>query len=220
MFAGGQPLMNRILPSAEPAELWQHYPPDDVVNGTAGSRYFYHCHPPAERSEGEHGHFHLFLDTSVMPDSVDPIIAPPAATSDEPRADVVHIGALAISTEGLPLCWFTTNRWVTDEWIYPAEAVIDQLAQFDLRGPDGDPLVNDWLTAMVGPVARRSCRLAASARRRARSARHDGRGSIGRNHQHHANRARTIVRRRGIAAAEGHPSPPALRRLIAFRRRR
>lgn len=150
MFAGGRPLMNRILLSEQPAELWQHYPPDDVVNGTSGSRYFYHCHPPAERSEGEHGHFHLFLDTSVIPESVEPIIAPPPATSDEPRADVVHIGALAISTQGLPLCWFTTNRWVTDEWIYPAEAVIDQLAQFDLRGPDGDPLVNDWLTAMVG----------------------------------------------------------------------
>lgn len=150
MFAGGRPLMNRILPSEQPAELWQHYPPDDVVNGAAGSRYFYHCHPPAERSDGEHGHFHLFLDTSVMPGSVAPIIPPPPATPDEPRADVVHIGALAISTDGLPLCWFTTNRWVTDEWIYPAEAVIDQLAQFDLRGPVGDPLVNDWLTAMVG----------------------------------------------------------------------
>jgi hypothetical protein len=150
MFAEGQPLMNRVLPTAEPAELWQHYPPDDVVNGAAGSRYFYHCHPPAERSEGEHGHFHLFLDTSVMPDGVDPIIAPLPATPDEPRADVVHIGALAISSEGLPLCWFTTNRWVSDEWIYPAEAVIDQLAKFDLRGPDGDPMVNDWLTAIVG----------------------------------------------------------------------
>lgn len=150
MFAEGQPLMNRILPSDAPAELWQHYPPDDVVNGAAGSRYFYHCHPPAERSEGEHGHFHLFLDTAMMPDGIDPIIAPPPATPDDPRADVVHIGALAISTEGLPLCWFTTNRWVTDEWIFPADAVIESLARFDVRGPDGDPLVNDWLTAMVG----------------------------------------------------------------------
>jgi len=78
------------------------------------------------------------------------MIVPPVATSDEPRADVVHIGALTISTDGLPLWWFTTNRWVTDEWLYPAEAVIDRLARFNLRGPDGDPLVNDWLTAMVG----------------------------------------------------------------------
>lgn len=150
MFAGGRPLMNRILPAAEAAQLWQHYPANDVVNGAAGSRYFYHCHPPAERSDGEHGHFHLFLDKSAVPADAQPIIAPPTPKTDEPRADVVHIGALAISTEGLPLCWFTTNRWVTDEWIYPASAVIAQLARFDLRGPDGDPLVNDWLTAMVG----------------------------------------------------------------------
>lgn len=150
MFAGGQPLMSRVLPSDEPAELWKHYPPGDVVNGVAGSRYFYHCHPPAERSEGEHGHFHLFLDKSAIRAGTAPMIAPPVMASDEPRADVVHIGALAISTEGLPLCWFTTNRWVTDEWLYPSEVVIAQLERFDLRGPDGDPLVNDWLTAMVG----------------------------------------------------------------------
>ena len=151
MFAQGKPLMNRLLPADQPAKLWQHYPPDDVVNGAAGSRFFYHCHPLDERSAGEHGHFHLFLAKSAMPADAVPMIAPPPpADPDAPRADVVHIGALAISTEGLPLCWFTTNRWVTDEWIYPAEKVIDQLAQFDLRGPDGDSLVNDWLTALVG----------------------------------------------------------------------
>lgn len=150
MFADGQPLMNRVLPADAPAEVWAHYPAGDVVNGAAGSRYFYHCHPPAERSEGEHGHFHLFFDKSAIRAGTAPMIAPPAVGSGEPRADVVHIGALAISTDGLPLCWFTTNRWVTDEWLYPAEAVIAQLARFDLRGPDGDPLVNDWLTAMVG----------------------------------------------------------------------
>lgn len=150
MFAAGRPLMNRLLPGDAAAELWQHYPPDDVVNGAAGSRYFYHCHPPAERSEGEHGHFHLFFDKSALPADIAPLIAPPPPTSDEPRAEVVHIGALAISTDGLPLSWFTTNRWVTDEWVYPADAVIAQLSRFDLRGPDGDALVNDWLTALVG----------------------------------------------------------------------
>jgi hypothetical protein len=150
MFAAGRPLMSRLLPDDAAVELWQHYPPDDVINGSAGSRYFYHCHPPAERGEGEHGHFHLFLDKSALPAEVEPLIAPPATGSDEPRADVVHIGALAISTDGLPICWFTTNRWVTDEWVYPAEAVIAQMERFDLRGPDGDPLVNDWLTAIVG----------------------------------------------------------------------
>lgn len=40
MFTEGRPLMSRILPGAEPAALWQHYPANDVVNGAAGSRYF------------------------------------------------------------------------------------------------------------------------------------------------------------------------------------
>lgn len=100
---------------------------------------------------GEYGHFHLFLDKSAMPVAAQAMIAPPSrAKPDEPRADVVHIAALAISTEGLPLSWFTTNRWVTDEWLYPAQTVVEQLGRFDLRGPHGDPLVNDWLSAMVG----------------------------------------------------------------------
>ncbi len=150
MFAGGKPLMSRILPEDGTAELSEHYPEGDVVNGPAGSRYFYHCHPPGERAEGEHGHFHLFFDRSAMPGGTVPLIAAPLAPRDEPRADVVHIAALAISDQGLPLQWFGTNRWVTDEWLYPAYAVIAMLDQFDLRGPNGDSLVNEWLTAMVG----------------------------------------------------------------------
>ncbi len=150
MFTSGKPLMSRVLPDDATAKIWEHYPPDDVVNGPAGSRYFYHCHPPGERMAGEHGHFHLFFDKSAMPGGTVPKIAAPLAPRDQPRADVVHIAALAISNEGLPLQWFGINRWVTDEWLYPAYAVLAVLEDFDLRGVNGDPLVNEWLTAMVG----------------------------------------------------------------------
>lgn len=149
MFAEGKPLMQRIFPQDAPIRIWEHYPDGDVVFGEAGSRYFYHCHPPGERAEGEHGHFHLFLAKSAMPATVEPLRQVASGSSGEPRADVVHLAALAISTEGLPLSWFTTNRWVTDEWLYPAGAVAAVLDLFDLRGADGDPHVNDWLTAMV-----------------------------------------------------------------------
>ncbi len=149
MFASGMPLMNRLLPSDTPAEIWEHYPLGDVVNGAAGSRYFYHSHPPAERAEGEHGHFHIFIDKTAMSDATAPLIDPPAENLKQPRADVVHIAALSISLQGLPIAWFGVNRWVTDEWLYPAEDVIAQLDRFDMRGQNGDPLVNDWLTAMV-----------------------------------------------------------------------
>ena len=149
MFAEGTPLMSRLVPVQAPVEVWQHYPADDVVNGEFGSRYFYHCHPPGKRLDGEHGHFHLFLAKSAMPTGSEPLRKPLDIDPNEQRADVVHIAALSISIDGLPLAWFTTNRWVTDEWLYPAQVVTACLARFDLRGECGDPLVNDWLTAMV-----------------------------------------------------------------------
>lgn len=149
MFAEGKRLMQRVLPQEAPIEVWHHYPAGDVVFGEAGSRYFYHCHPPGERAEGEHGHFHLFLAQSAMPAEAQPLRPMPSTSPQEPRADVVHIAALAISTDGLPISWFTTNRWVTDEWLYPGDVVAQVLDRFDMRGADGDPSVNDWLTAMV-----------------------------------------------------------------------
>ncbi len=149
MFADGIPLMNRVLPTDGPAQVWEHYPAGDVVNHTTASRYFYHSHPPEQREDGEHGHFHLFIDKSVMPASIQPLIAVPSESLGGPRADVVHIASLSISLSGLPLSWFTTNRWVTDEWLYPAETVIEAMKGFDMRGHNGDQLVNGWLTAMV-----------------------------------------------------------------------
>ena len=150
MFAGGEPLMSRVLPEDAVAEIWEHYPDGDVINGEANSRFFYHSHPPGQRIKGEHGHFHLFLGKEAMSEDIAPLIsAPPQAEDAARRSDVVHIAALSISTEGLPMQWFTTNRWVTDEWLYPAKAIIAQLDRFDMRGPNGDPLINDWLTAMV-----------------------------------------------------------------------
>jgi len=156
MFQSGKPLMSRLFDDGSTAEAWAHYPPGDVVNGTASSRYFYHSHPPEEREADEHGHFHLFLGKHVFDKAIgaassapDAMILPPPMPDGQVRADVVHFAALSIGYDGLPLRWFGTNRWVTDEWLYPAQDVIDRLGQFDLRGPSGDPLVNDWLTAMV-----------------------------------------------------------------------
>ncbi|WP_379550204.1 DUF6969 family protein [Qipengyuania sp. DGS5-3] len=156
MFQSGKPLMSRLFEDGSTAETWAHYPPDDVVNGAASSRYFYHAHPPEERDSDEHGHFHLFLGKHVFDAALDAIsdtpsalIPPPPLPDGQRRADVVHFAALSIGYDGLPLRWFGTNRWVTDEWLYPADDVIERLGQFDMRGPSGDPLVNDWLTAMV-----------------------------------------------------------------------
>lgn len=149
MFQSGKPLMSRLLPEDGTSEAWAHYPADDVVNGAISSRYFYHSHPPDEREADEHGHFHLFVGKEAMPDKAKALIAPPPLPKGQKRADVVHIAALAIGYDGLPLRWFGTNRWVTDEWLYPARAVITVLDSFDLRGQSGDPLINDWLTSIL-----------------------------------------------------------------------
>lgn len=148
MFAEHNPLMQRVIGDlAGEAESWVHYPVSDVVNGTLSARWFYHCHAPEERGPGEHGHFHLFVGKMALPETAEPMMAPPP--SDAKRAEVVHVGALSIDYQGLPTGWFTTNRWVTDEFLYPAEQLIALLPKLDFRGPQGDPLVNDWLTAIA-----------------------------------------------------------------------
>jgi hypothetical protein len=147
MHEQGVPLMRRVLPADEEIRLWSHYPDNDVVNGPLTCRYFYHCHPPEEREFGEHGHFHLFFGKSAMKPNQKPLIAAP--NTKIKRADVVHIAALSVDTNGVPVRWFTVNRWVTDEWLYPANQIIGLLPKFNLEGTNGDPLVNSWLTAMI-----------------------------------------------------------------------
>jgi hypothetical protein len=148
MFESGRPLMRRVLPD-DPDQIrqWDHYPDRDVVNGKLKSRWFYHCHPPEERKNGEHGHFHLFVDRAALPEGSMPLVTGnPGAKA---AVNVVHIAALSIAPSGLPTAWFTVNRWVTDEWLYPADVIAGLLSKIDFRGPRGDSEVNRWLTGMV-----------------------------------------------------------------------
>ncbi len=146
MSSQGLPLMQRILPLDAPAEQWIHYPPDDALSPNNGGRYFYHCHPPEERGENEHGHFHMFLPLSLF--AKDQAVSAPENDGVD-RAKVVHFAALSVAPSGLPVTLFTVNRWVTDEWMFPAENIIEKLSAFNLEGADGDALVNAWLTNFV-----------------------------------------------------------------------
>jgi len=147
MHQSGIPLMRRVLPPEVEATLWEHYPEHDAVSPHNGSRYFYHCHPVEERGAGEHGHFHLFLPKRAMEQPNDAKCAPADLEAD--RADVVHLAALSVSPEGLPIAMFTVNRWVCDEWLFSHSDIMAVIDSFDLTDADGDPLVNAWLTAMV-----------------------------------------------------------------------
>lgn len=147
MHRSGRVLMQRVLPTSGIARAWQHYPDRDIVDRQSGARVFYHAHPPDARADRDHGHFHFFLARAKMPRRIAPLRAPPAGRL--PRPSVVHIAALSIDADGLPGAWFATNRWVTDEWLYPADAIIAQLHPGMFVHAPGDPLVNRWLGAAL-----------------------------------------------------------------------
>ncbi|RJY09349.1 hypothetical protein D6201_08265 [Aurantiacibacter aquimixticola] len=145
MAEEGRALIERVLP-ADPAEYrqWEHYPEGDAIDPDTKARWFYHAHPPEERSEGEHGHFHLFLPLGAF-DGLEPLAGP----AKEGAAKVVHIAALCFDTDGLPTHWIATNQWVTEEYLQPAHAVIDRLDLADMSqaGEEkGIDHVGRWLT--------------------------------------------------------------------------
>jgi hypothetical protein len=146
MAQDGVPLMQRVLPERE-AAIWQHYPDNDARDARTRSRWYYHVHPPGERDPGEHGHFHLFLHRTQMDDPAGFLVAPEAG--EAAAAHVAHIAGLSISPAGIPVSWFVTNRWVTDEFLYPAPVMRAHLDRYDVDETGEDPLVNRLLTAMV-----------------------------------------------------------------------
>ena len=149
MAKEGVSLVPRVVPPDALFTQFEHYPKGDCISPETNSRWFYHAHPPEEREEGEHGHFHLFLPRKLFGNSK-PLIGPPAKNAKGKKpAQVVHFAALSFDTGGMPTHWFTTNYWVTTEYMMPAAEIAKYLKQFDMKGAPGDPLVNKWLTAAV-----------------------------------------------------------------------
>lgn len=131
--------------AAERVEEWAHFPPGDVVDPTTHSQYYYHAHSADERVAGEHGHFHTFVRAQALFPELKPIS--PASGSE--AGNIAHIVGISTDASGRLIRLFTTNRWVTDEAWYQADAVIGMLDRFDLT-PDG-PLhdLNRWVSAIV-----------------------------------------------------------------------
>ncbi len=146
MAGEGVPLMQRVLPDTD-VRFWQHYPDKDARDKRTRSRWYYHVHAPGDRDPGEHGHFHLFLHRTQLDDPAAFTVAP-AAGEDAP-AHVTHIAGLSVNHIGIPISWFVTNRWVTDEFLYPAPFMAAHLARYDVDQTAEDSLVNRLLTAMV-----------------------------------------------------------------------
>lgn len=149
MASQGVSLVPRVVPPECEFRQWTHYPEKDAISPSTKARWFYHAHPPEQREPGEHGHFHLFLPLDAF-DGVDPLAVPkPKTKKGKTPAKVVHFIALSCNLDGIPTHWFTTNRWVTNEYFMPADPIIERLDLFDVRDTPEDSLVNGWLTAAV-----------------------------------------------------------------------
>lgn len=146
MAAEQKPLMLRVVPE-KGATFWTHYPKGDARDRFSKSRWYYHVHAAGKRDVDEHGHFHLFLHRSQLPVGLEPKVWPPLG--EKAKAHVTHLVGLSIDTNGIPRSWFTVNRYVTNEFLYPADVMIDHIADFNVDHTKQDDLVNRFVTSMV-----------------------------------------------------------------------
>ncbi|MEE4153737.1 MAG: hypothetical protein V2I27_06225 [Erythrobacter sp.] len=146
MAAEQRPLMLRVIPE-EGATFWTHYPRKDARDVHCRSRWYYHVHAEGSRDPEEHGHFHLFLHRTQLAPGLEPRVWPPLG--EDAKAHVTHLIGLSIDKVGIPRAWFAVNRYVTNEFLYPADVMIEHLSAFNVDHTPEDPLVNRFVTAMV-----------------------------------------------------------------------
>jgi len=127
-----------------------HYPQDDVYDHETGAGFYYHAHPLTPRAHvsglqilPEHGHFHLFVNRRAVPPGVKPLKRPGRPIKNW---GLCHLAAIVMDVSGVPSRLFTTNQWLSKEWIYPALVVIDLLDKFEIA--DRTP-INIWVTSMA-----------------------------------------------------------------------
>jgi hypothetical protein len=141
---------------------WQHYPDGDFYDAQTHAQFFYHAHPPGERGN-EHGHFHTFLRRRGMPAGVRPLMLPelaiagnpavpcgpsaPALPAGEEGEEWCHLVAIAMESDGRPLRFFTTNRWVTGETWYGGGDVAAMLDRFGFAA--GTVPLARWVAGMI-----------------------------------------------------------------------
>jgi hypothetical protein len=141
-------VVGELIKNAEAFYEWDHYPDGDVFDSETNSQFFYHAHP-ADLRVGEHGHFHTFLRPAGMPAGITPA---PLADYEPPKdADdaLSHIIGISMDSFGVPICLFTTNRWVTGEYWYAASDVVRMIDLFDISHTQPSWPVNRWVTGMV-----------------------------------------------------------------------
>lgn len=145
----GDNIVGEILRGAGPFYEWRHYPSNDVYDAEYHAQYYYHAHPPEERVDGEHGHFHTFLRPLGMPAGIAPAPLPDLQPDEDGNGALSHLIGVSMDKAGRPIRLFTTNRWVTGETWYRAEDVIRMLDQFVVDHARPSWPANRWLTALL-----------------------------------------------------------------------
>lgn len=129
----GRSLLHPFLGRSARIEVWRHYPYRDAVDASGRWQFYFHAHDRSEKEGARHpqerGHIHLFRRS--------------------PQGQLTHLTGLALDARGLPLCWFTTNQWVTGERWQAASTLARALQDFELRlrGPLSGAAL--WLADMV-----------------------------------------------------------------------
>jgi len=142
-------VVGELLRGHETFFEWDHYPPGDVYDDEFHGQYYYHAHPPDQRFENEHGHFHTFMRPKGMPEGIRPAPVPGFNKPDDPDDELSHLIAIAMTKEGFPFRLFTVNRWVTGEVWYTASDVTTLLDRFKIDHTRPSWPVNRWVTGMV-----------------------------------------------------------------------
>jgi len=128
---------------------WRHYPKGDVTDGTTHSLFYYHAHPPNERVDGEHGHFHTFVQAGGIAKRQRPDPKANATPTKKDVGVVCHVIGISMDVYGEAFRLFTTNRWVTGETWFAAKDVIQIADRFDIGHTQPSWPTNRWIGAMI-----------------------------------------------------------------------
>lgn len=144
----GENIVSELLRHERQFYEWEHYPDDDAYDPEYHAQYYYHAHASEERVPNEHGHFHTFLRQKGMPPGIRPLPLDEAGAKD-PAGAMSHLVGISMDPFGKPFRLFVTNRWVTAETWYPANAVIKMTKRFAIDHARPSWVVNRWITALV-----------------------------------------------------------------------
>ncbi|MES2948270.1 MAG: hypothetical protein V4858_06990 [Pseudomonadota bacterium] len=137
-----------VIAAAGDFNCAQHYPSNDVEDPATGCAWYYHAHGAAQAPAWEeHGHFHCFMYTERLSPAARPMALP--AHPDFNQGGLVHLAAISFDARGAPARLFIPNRWVTDEWLYPARHIITLLDQFSISSDTRHELTNRFLSAVL-----------------------------------------------------------------------